>query len=126
MREGQDVTILATGVMVSVSLDAADLLALEGVNARVLNIHTIKPIDQAAIIAAAQETGALVSAEEHYIHGGLGSIVAQVVGQNHPVPLEMVALQGYSESGKAEELMVKCGLTPEKVKEAALRAVSRK
>ncbi len=126
MREGQDVTILATGVMVSVSLDAADLLALEGVNARVLNIHTIKPIDQAAIIDAAQETGALVSAEEHYIHGGLGSIVAQVVGQNHPVPLEMVALQGYSESGKAEELMVKCGLTPEKVKEAALRAVSRK
>ena len=126
MREGQDVTILATGVMVSVSLDAADLLAAEGVNARVLNIHTIKPIDQAAIIAAAQETGALVSAEEHYIHGGLGSIVAQVVGQNHPVPLEMVALQGYSESGKAEELMVKCGLTPEKVKEAALRAVSRK
>ena len=126
MREGQDVTILATGVMVSVSLDAADLLASEGVNARVLNIHTIKPIDQAAIIAAAQETGALVSAEEHYIHGGLGSIVAQVVGQNHPVPLEMVALQGYSESGKAEELMVKCGLTPEKVKAAALRAVSRK
>ena len=126
MREGQDVTILATGVMVSVSLDAADLLASEGVNARVLNIHTIKPIDQAAIIAAAQETGALVSAEEHYIHGGLGSIVAQVVGQNHPVPLEMVALQGYSESGKAEELMVKCGLTPDKVKEAALRAVSRK
>ena len=126
MREGQDVTILATGVMVSVSLDAADLLASEGVNARVLNIHTIKPIDQAAIIAAAQETGALVSAEEHYIHGGLGSIVAQVAGQNHPVPLEMVALQGYSESGKAEELMVKCGLTPEKVKEAALRAVSRK
>jgi transketolase len=126
MREGQDVTILATGVMVSVSLDAADLLASEGMNARVLNIHTIKPIDQAAIIAAAQETGALVSAEEHYIHGGLGSIVAQVVGQNHPVPLEMVALQGYSESGKAEELMVKCGLTPDKVKEAALRAVSRK
>ena len=126
MREGQDVTILATGVMVSVSLDAADLLASEAVNARVLNIHTIKPIDQAAIIAAAQETGALVSAEEHYIHGGLGSIVAQVAGQNHPVPLEMVALQGYSESGKAEELMVKCGLTPEKVKEAALRAVSRK
>ena len=126
IREGQDVTILATGVMVSVSLDAADLLAPEGVNARVLNIHTIKPIDQAAIIAAAQETGALVSAEEHYIHGGLGSIVAQVAGQNHPVPLEMVALQGYSESGKAEELMVKCGLTPEKVKEAALRAVSRK
>ena len=126
IREGQDVTILATGVMVSVSLDAADLLASEGVNARVLNIHTIKPIDQAAIIAAAQETGALVSAEEHYIHGGLGSIVAQVVGQNHPVPLEMVALLGYSESGKAEELMVKCGLTPEKVKEAALRAVSRK
>ena len=126
MRPGTDVTIVATGVMVSVSLDAADLLAADGVDARVLNVHTLKPVDEAAIITAAQETGALVSAEEHYFHGGLGSIVAQIVGQNHPVPLEMVALTGYSESAKAEELMVKCGLTPEKVKEAALKAVARK
>ena len=126
IREGGDLTIIATGVMVSVSLDAADLLAAEGVNARVLNIHTLKPVDEAAITAAARETGAVVTAEEHYLHGGLGSIVSQVVGQNHPVPVEMVALQGYSESAKAEELMVKYGLTPEKVKEAALKVVSRK
>ena len=126
IRDGSDVTIFATGVMVSVSLDAADMLAQEGINARVVNIHTLKPVDEAAIVNAAKETGAVVSAEEHYFHGGLGSIVAQVVGQNAPVPVEMVALQGYSESAKAEELMVKCGLTPEKVKDAALKAVSRK
>ena len=126
IREGGDLTIIATGVMVSVSLDAADLLAAEGVNARVLNVHTLKPVDEAAIVAAARETGAVVTAEEHYLHGGLGSIVSQVVGQNHPVPVEMVALQGYSESAKAEELMVKYGLTPEKVKEAALKVVGRK
>ena len=126
MREGSDVTILATGVMVSVSLDAAEMLATEGVEARVLNIHTLKPVDEAAIVEAARETGAIVTAEEHYYHGGLGSIVSQVIGQNHPVPVETVALQGYSESARAEELMVKCGLTPEKVKEAAQRAVERK
>ena len=126
IREGGDVTIIATGVMVSVSLDAADLLAAEGIEARVLNVHTLKPVDEAAIVAAARETGAVVTAEEHYSHGGLGSIVAQVVGQNHPVPVEMVALQGYSESARAEELMVKYGLTPEKVKEAALKVVGRK
>ena len=126
IREGSDVTIFATGVMVSVSLDAADMLASQGVAARVVNIHTLKPVDEEAIIAGARETGAVVSAEEHYFHGGLGSIVAQVVGQNHPVPVEMVALQGYSESARAEELMVKCGLTPEKVRDAALKAVARK
>ena len=126
MREGSDVTIAATGVMVSVSLDAAEMLAGQGVAARVLNVHTLKPVDESALIAAARETGALVSAEEHYFHGGLGSIVAQVVGQHHPVPVEMVALQGYSESARAEELMVKCGLTPEKVRDAALKAISRK
>ena len=126
MREGSDVTIAATGVMVSVSLDAAEMLAAQGVEARVLNVHTLKPVDEAAIIAGARETGALVSAEEHYFHGGLGSIVAQVVGQHHPVPLEMVALQGYSESARAEELMVKCGLTPERVRDAALKAIARK
>ena len=126
MRQGDQVTIIATGVMVSVSLDAADLLAAEGVDARVLNVHTLKPVDAAAIATAARETGAIVTAEEHYRHGGLGSIVSQVVGESHPTPLEMVALEGYSESARAEELMVKCGLTPEKVKDAALRATARK
>ena len=126
IRDGADVAIFSTGVMVSVSLDAAELLDAEGIQAKVINVHTLKPVDEAAIIAAARETGAAVSAEEHYFHGGLGSIISQVVGQNHPVPMEVVALQGYSESAKAEELMIKCGLTPENVKEAALKAIGRK
>ena len=126
LREGHDLTIIATGVMVSVSLDAAGLLAERGLSARVLNLHTLKPVDQEAIIAAARDTGAIVTAEEHYIHGGLGSIVAQVVGQHCPAPVEMVALEGYAESGSAAELMVKYGLTPQRVAEAAQRAVVRK
>ncbi|MEK7806573.1 MAG: transketolase C-terminal domain-containing protein [Chloroflexota bacterium] len=126
MREGRDVTILAMGVMVSVGLDAAELLAKAGVQARVINMHTLRPADESTILSAARETGALVTAEEHYIHGGLGSIVAQVVGQHHPVPLEIVALQGYSESGKAEELMLKCGLSADNVRKAAERALRRK
>lgn len=126
VKEGSDVTIIATGVMVSVSLDAAELLEERGISARILNLHTIKPVDQPAIIAAARETGAIVTAEEHYIHGGLGSIVAQVVGRNHPAPVEMVALEGYAESGTAQELMVKYGLTAQRVQEAAQRAVGRK
>lgn len=126
VREGRDLSILATGVMVSVSLDAADLLAREGISARVVNLHTLKPVDREAIVAAARDTGAIVTTEEHYIHGGLGSIVSQVVGQSHPVPVELVALERYSRSGKAEELMVHCGLTPERVREAALAALRRK
>lgn len=126
IRQGSDVSIIATGVMVSVALDAAELLAQSGIQARVVNMHTLRPADEATILAAARDTGAVVTAEEHYIHGGLGSIVGQVVGQNHPVPVEMVALQGYSESGRAEELMVKCGLTPEGVKAAAEKALKRK
>ncbi len=125
-REGSDVAIVGTGVMVSIALEAADLLAESGISARVINMHTLTPADEATLLAAARETGAIVTAEEHYIHGGLGSIVAQIIGRSHPVPLEMVALHGYSESGKAEELMQKAGLTPEAVKQAAERAISRK
>ena len=126
MRQGNDVSIIAMGVMVSVALDAAELLAQSGIQARVINMHTLRPADENTIVTAARETGAMVTAEEHYIHGGLGSIIGQVVAQNHPVPIEMVALQGYSESGKAEELMVKNGLTPEGVRNAAEKALKRK
>ena len=125
-RDGQDVTIIATGMMVYVALEAAELLAQEGVQARVVNMHTLKPVDEESILAAARETGAIVTAEEHYIHGGLGSIVGQVVGQHHPVPLEMVAITGYTGAGKGEELMKECGLTPENLMESAQRAVRRK
>ena len=126
MRDGDALTIIATGIMVAAALDAAELLAEQGIQSRVLNIHTLKPIDQAAVIAAARETGAIVTAEEHYIHGGLGSIVAQISGQHCPVPLEIVALHHYTPSGKPEELLAKCGLTPENIRDAAVKALSRK
>ncbi|MBM3942565.1 MAG: transketolase family protein [SAR202 cluster bacterium] len=126
MRDGSDVAILATGVMVSVSLDAAELLAQQGINARVINVHTLKPLDEEAVVSAARDAGAVVTAEEHYIHGGLGSIVSQVLGQKRPVPVEMVALEGYAESAPAQELMVKYGLTPQRVADAAQRAIKRK
>lgn len=126
IRQGNDVSIIATGVMVSVALESAELLAQSGIQARVVNMHTLRPVDEETIQAAARETGAVVTAEEHYIHGGLGSIVGQIIGKYHLVPMEMVALQGYSESGKAEELMVKCGLTSEGVRYAADKAFKRK
>ena len=126
MREGGDVTIIATGVMVSVALDAAELLGQSQIQAKVVNLSTLSPVDEELVVAAARETGAIVTAEEHYIHGGLGSIVAQVVGRQSPVPLEMVALQGYAESGSAQELMVRCGLSAEDVRRAAEKAFSRK
>ncbi len=126
LREGGDVTIIATGVMVSVALDAAELLGQSQIQAKVVNLSTLSPVDEELVVAAARETGAIVTAEEHYIHGGLGSIVAQVVGRQSPVPLEMVALQGYAESGSAQELMVRCGLSAEDVRRAAEKAFSRK
>jgi len=126
MQEGSDVSIIACGSLVAPALDAAENLAGQGVQARVINLHTLAPADEAAIIAAAEDTGAIVTAEEHYVHGGLGSVVAGVVARNHPVPVEMVALHGYTSSGPANELMVKNGLTPEGVEQAALRAINRK
>ena len=126
MREGSDVSIIACGSLVAPALDAAESLSGQGVHARVINLHTLAPADEAAIIAAARETGAIVTAEEHYVHGGLGSVVAGVVARNHPAPVEMVALHGYTSSGPANELMAKNGLTAEGVEQAALRAIARK
>ena len=126
IRPGSDLTIIATGAMVSISLDAAELLVESGVQARVINMHTLKPADEDTILAAARETGAIVTAEEHYIHGGLASIVAQVVGQGHPVPMEIVALRSYSASGKAEELMARNGLSSDSIQTAAQAVLKRK
>ena len=126
MRPGGDVSIIACGSLVAPALDAADALAGEGVDARVINLHTLAPADEAAIIAAAQETGAIVTAEEHYIHGGLGSVVAGVVSRSHPVPVEMVALHGYTSSGPAGELMDKNGLNAAGVQQAVQRVLRRK
>jgi transketolase len=126
LREGGDATIVACGVMVHAGLEAAEELGREGIDCRVLNMSTVKPLDRQAVLAAAQETGAIVTAEEHYVNGGLGSAVAQVVSTNWPVPVECVALTGYAESGTADELLAMQGLTPSDVKAAVIRAVERK
>ncbi|MBI3286982.1 MAG: transketolase family protein, partial [Chloroflexi bacterium] len=102
-------------------------LAQEGIQARVLDIATLKPIDREAIVKAARETGALVTAEEHLIHGGLGSVVARVLAEEHPVPLRTVALQDtYAESGKPEELLEKYGLSARHIVAAARDAHAAK
>ena len=119
-------TIIACGIMTAAALEAADILAGEGVEARVLNMATIQPIDDEAVADAAADTGAIVTAEEHQLHGGLGSAAAAAVALSTPVPMEFVALRGYAESGKPEELLVKYNLTSADVADAARRAVSRK
>ncbi len=126
MKLGGDVSIIAMGSLVAPALDAADSLAGQGIDARVVNLHTLAPADEAAIVAAAQETGAIVTAEEHYVHGGLGSVVAGVLARNCPAPVEMVALHGYTSSGPANELMEKNGLTAAGVEAAVHRALKRK
>ena len=126
MRAGGDVSIIATGSLVAPALDAADSLAGQGIDARVVNLHTLAPADEDAIIAGARETGAVVTAEEHYIHGGLGSVVSGVLARNCPVPVEMVALHGYTGSGPAGELMQKNGLTASGVEQAVHRVLKRK
>ncbi len=126
MKAGGDVSIIAMGSLVAPALDAADSLAGQGIDARVVNLHTLAPADETAIVAAAQETGAMVTAEEHYVHGGLGSVVAGVLARNCPVPVEMVALHGYTSSGPANELMEKNGLTAAGVEAAVHRVLKRK
>lgn len=125
--DGKDVTIIATGIMVATAKQAAEELAAAGISARVLNIHTIKPIDKEAIIKAASDTGAIVTCEEHSIIGGLGSAVAEVVVENNPVPMERVGVMDtFGESGTPSSLLVKYHLTAEDIVAAAKKAVSRK
>ncbi|MBD3426417.1 MAG: transketolase family protein [Candidatus Omnitrophica bacterium] len=127
MREGKDVAVLATGLMVSESLKAARMLSEEGIEARVINIHTVKPIDEDEIIRAARETAAVVTAEEHQVHGGLGSAVAEVLACHSPVPVEMIAVRDiFGESGQPEELLAKYHLTDTDIAEACRRVLRRK
>jgi transketolase len=127
LKDGKDATIIATGNMVAKALDAADVLAKEGIKVRVINISTVKPIDQGLILAAARETGAIVTAEEHNVYGGMGSTVAEVVGANEPVPIEFVGIMDrFGQSGETEELYEIYGLTSERIVEAVKKAVSRK
>lgn len=119
LREGKDATIIATGIMVSEAMEAAEKLAMDGIQVRVLDMHTIKPLDEEAIVKAAKETGRIVTAEEHSIIGGLGSAVAEVVSREYPVKVAMVGQQDtYGESGKPDELKEKYGMTWVEIMEA--------
>ena len=112
VREGKDVTVIATGIMVNEALMAAEELAAEGIDVRVIDMHTIKPLDEESIVKAARETGAIVTAEEHSVIGGLGSAVAEVVVKKCPVKMAMVGQQDtFGESGKPDELKAKYGMT---------------
>ena len=124
VREGDDVTIIANGIMVAMALDAAEGLKQDGVEARVVDMHTVKPIDTAAIESAANETKGIVVAEEHLAYGGLGSIVAMVVAERRPVRMAFVDLgDTYATSGKPDELLVQYGLTPDAITDAARRVL---
>ena len=115
LRDGKDVTIIATGLMVQEALKAAETLKEDGIDARVINIHTIKPIDEEIIIKAAKETGAIVTAEEHYVMGGLGSAVCEVVCSKAPVPVKIIGTDRFGKSGKPAELFEEYGLTAENI-----------
>jgi len=127
VMDGRDVTIIANGLLVAQSILAAEQLESEGISARVIDMHTVKPIDREAIRRAATETGAIVVAEEHLVDGGMGVRVAQVVAETQPCPMEFVGIQEtYAESGQPEELLEKYGLMAKNVAEAARKVLSRK
>jgi transketolase len=127
LLDGRDASIIATGIMVSKSIEAANLLKLDGVHCRVLNMSTLKPIDRQSIITAAVDTGAVVTAEEHLLHGGLGSIVAQVLSANIPVPLVSIGIDDtYCQSGKPDELLEMNGLTAPAIVAAVRDVVTKK
>lgn len=127
LRAGTDVTIIGCGPILYEALLAADQMAQEGISCRVLNMHTIKPIDTEAIVAAAEETGAIVTVEEHQVNAGLGGAVAEVLVKNKPVPVEMVGIMDtFGESGNPDELAIKYGLTHRDIMTAVRRVLNRK
>jgi len=127
LHEGTDVTIVATGHLVWEALEACATLDDAGISAEVINIHTIKPLDNDAILKSVKKTGCIVTAEEHLEHGGLGSLVARVVARHHPVPMEFIAIKDtYAKSGKAAELLQRYGLTAKDIEQAVRAVVKRK
>jgi len=127
LRDGSDVTLIANGTLTHRMVRAAEILAKQGVSARVLNMATVRPIDEKAIIAAANETGAIVTAEEHSIYGGLGSAVAEVIVDNAPVPMKRLGVPGiYAPTGSAEFLLDEFGMAPTAIAEATLALIKRK
>ncbi|MBR5319561.1 MAG: transketolase family protein [Peptococcaceae bacterium] len=127
LREGTDVTLVGTGIMVSKAMEAADLLAADGISAAVVNISTIKPLDNGLITEMAQKTGAVVTCEEHNIYGGLGSAVAEVLVETCPVPMARVGVEDkFGESGLPDQLLEKYGLTAASIAEKAKAVVAKK
>lgn len=127
VNEGTDVSIFATGHLVWKAIEAGEALAEKGINAEIINIHTIKPLDEEAILASVRKTGCAVSAEEHNVWGGLGESIAHVLSAQHPAPLELVGVRDtFGESGTPDQLMEKYGLTAGHIVEAAERAMARK
>jgi len=127
LREGSDLTVIACGLMVAAALEAASDLEQKGIRARILDVHTVKPLDVESIELAARETGAIVTAEEHLLAGGLGTGIARVIAETYPVPMAFVGIQDrYAESGKPQELLEKYGLTAEHIRLAAEQVIRRK
>lgn len=127
LKEGGDITLVATGYMLVKALEAAEMLAARGIDARVVNIHTIKPIDRDLLIRCARETGAIVTVEEHSVHGGLGSAVAEVLVKDAPVPVEFVGIADrFTESGDYEKLLEKYGLSVQNIVQKAEALLKRK
>ncbi|MGC9330972.1 MAG: transketolase family protein [Bacteroidales bacterium] len=127
LNKGTDITIIATGHMVWKAIEAAQALEKKNISVDLINIHTIKPLDTEAILQSVSKTNAVVTAEEHLMNGGLGDAIAQLLGLNHPCPIEMVAVNDiFGESGKPEELLIKYGLDSPNIIEAAIKALERK
>jgi len=126
LKDGKDITIIATGSLVHIALEAANELKKQKISARVINIHTIKPIDKNLIIKAAKETKAIVTAEDHNIRGGLGSAVSEILSENHPIKIKCIGINDqFGESGKPDELYKKYGLTKENIIKTAKQLIKR-
>lgn len=126
-RDGTDVAIMGCGMLLYNALQAAEELSKEGIECMVVNSHTVKPLDATTIIAAAKQTGAVVSVEEHQVIGGLGSAISELLSKEYPVPQEFIGVQDrYGESGTADELIELCGLGVSHIKEAVKKAIARK
>src|SRR4051812_25453210 len=127
LNEGKDVTIIATGHLVWKAIEAAEKLAEQGIDCEIINIHTIKPLDEEAILRSVGKTRCVVTAEEHQMNGGLGDSIAQVLSRHNPTPMEMVAVKdSFGESGTPDQLMKKYGLKAENIVEATLKVLERK
>lgn len=127
LKEGTDITLIGTGIMVEVCLEAREILKAEGISAGVINVHTIKPIDGKTILEQVQVTGGVVTAEEHSVIGGLGSAIAELLSETYPVPMKRVGMEDtFGESGKPLELLNKYGLNAENVVSSAKEVIARK